>query len=84
MVEGNVDALYVLGDNDKGDDGAVGAPALYVIDGRGIEFMSSCDCVGACDIRKPICTVADEAIEESLRCLPLPNTGGGGGKPLIS
>lgn len=37
------------------------------MDGRGIVLMSSRDGDGACDIRRPICTVADDAIEESRR-----------------
>jgi hypothetical protein len=38
-----------------------------VVDGEGMAFISSRDGEGACDIRRPICTVADDAIEESRR-----------------
>lgn len=61
--------------------------ALYVVGGRGKVERSSSDGDGACDIRKPICTVAEDAIEESLLCPdrdPGPNIGGGGVKPLMS
>lgn len=51
---------------DAGEGGAKVA-ALYVVFGKGRFWMSSCDGEGACDMRKPICTVAEEAIEDSLR-----------------
>jgi hypothetical protein len=44
------------------------ADALYVVDGRGRLLMSSCEGIGACDNRRPICTVAEDATEESRLC----------------
>ena len=73
---------------DDGDEGAGGLSviALYVVEGRGRFSMSSCEGEGACDIRRPICTVADEAMEESLRCLGAPPSriAGGGVNSLMS
>lgn len=83
-MDGSGEALYV----DDGDCGAGGFSvfALYVVDGKGRESRSSCEGVGACDIRRPICTVADEAIEESLRCRgpPAYRIAGGGVRSLMS
>ena len=61
--------------------------ALYVVDGRGRVGISSCDGSGACDNRRPICTVAEDAIDESLRWFvrdPGPKIGGGGVRSLMS
>lgn len=65
-------------------DGRMVAP--YVVGGSGIVEASSMDGVGACDKRSPICTVADDAIDESLRCrdAPGPNIAGGGARSLMS
>ena len=52
--------------NGVGGWGFEAASALYVVDGRGRVERSSCDVVGACDSRRPICTVAEDAIDESL------------------
>lgn len=75
VVDGNDEALYLDFNASLGDEGDTG-PGEYFVDGRGMQGMSSFDGEdaqgGACDIRNPICTVAEEAIEESLRCLELP------------
>jgi hypothetical protein len=39
--------------------------ALYVVAGRGRLFISSCEGIGACDNRRPIWTVAEDATDES-------------------
>lgn len=69
-------------------DGGCGleAFALYVVDGRGNVERSPCDGDGACDNRRPICTVAEDAIDESLLWPrdPGPNIAGGGVKSLMS
>jgi len=61
---------------------------LYAVDGSGRAKMSSSDGDGACDILSPICTVAEEATDESLRCPstrgPPPKIEGGGCSSLIS
>ncbi len=83
-MDGSGEALYV--DSIGWGAGAFSAFALYVVDGKGRESMSSCEGVGACDIRRPICTVADEAMDESLRCLGPPGNrmAGGGVNSLMS
>lgn len=60
--------------------------ALYVVEGRGRLFMSSWEGVGACDNRRPICTVADDATEESRLCRTPPGKwmDGGGARSLMS
>jgi hypothetical protein len=56
------------------------------VEGRGIAFMSSLHVEGACDIRSPICTVAEDAIEESRRWRgpSMKCNAGGGAKWLMS
>lgn len=60
--------------------------ALYVVEGRGRLSMSSWEGVGACDNRRPICTVAEDATEESRLCRTPPGKwiDGGGARSLIS
>lgn len=53
-----------------GDKGEVGDNVLGLYEVEGMEAcgaLTSCDC-GACDIRSPIWTVADDTTEESRRC----------------
>lgn len=61
--------------------------AVYVVDGRGRgRFGDPIDSDGAWDIRRPICTVAEDAIDESRLCprKDAPKTEGGGARPVIS
>lgn len=61
--------------------------ALYVVEGRDRIDASSCGVGGACDIRRPICTVAEDAIDESLLWPgrdPGPKIAGGGDRSLMS
>lgn len=74
---------FVFTCNDEGGGGRGALFALYVVAGRGY-VEESCDELGACDIRNPICTVAEEAIDESLLWPPRPNTAGGGVNSLMS
>jgi hypothetical protein len=60
-VDGSVEVVAFAGDE------VAAARDLYVVEGNGMASMFSRDGDGACDIRRPICTVADDAIEESRR-----------------
>jgi len=62
---GSDEKLKLLMSRDSGVCGRV-AFALYVVEGRGRVGRSSSDSSGACDNRSPICTVAEDAIDESL------------------
>ena len=86
-------ALLLNDDNGTEDEGLRGLAlnvvegrAPYVVWGSGIREASSIDGVGACDNRSPIWTVADDAIDESLRCRdePGPKIAGGGARSLMS
>lgn len=63
---GSDEKLKPLTSRVSGVCGRVAALALYVVEGSGSACISSSDGSGACDNRRPICTVAEDAIDESL------------------
>jgi hypothetical protein len=70
VVDGRGGAVYAVEGNVVVGNivGCASGLDLYDVDGKGNALMSSWDGERACDIRRPICTVADDAIEESRRC----------------